>query len=116
MFQAIIFSTSISCAFTGFCFWLLSRQIRKMARKDKGEKECIKNDTEKQDKVRIENEIILIELMNANIALCESIARSVQRMSDTDFNSDIHAALNYVTEVKRDYKPFITERGIKTLY
>lgn len=101
----LVVAMSIPSAFTGFCFWLLERRL------DKREKE-----RDKKDAARRKNEIIIIESVNAAIALGEATARAVQRIPDAHCNGDMHEALEYATEIKHKHKNFITEQGIDALY
>ena len=101
----LIVAMSIPSAFTGFCFWLLERRL------DKREKE-----RDKKDAARRKNEIIIIESVNAAIALGEATARAVQRIPDAHCNGDMHDALEYATEIKHKHKNFIVEQGIDALY
>lgn len=102
---ALIIAASIPSAFTGFCFWMVQRKI------DKHQKAQDKKET-----ARKENEIIIIECMNAAIALGEATAKAVQRIPDAKCNGDMHAALDYATKIKHKHKKFITEQSIEALY
>ncbi|MCI8713107.1 MAG: serine/threonine protein kinase [Ruminococcus sp.] len=101
----LILAMSIPSAITGFCFWLLERRI------DRREKE-----QDKKDEARRKNEVIIIESVNAAIALGEATARAVQRIPDANCNGDMHGALEYATSIKHKHKNFITEQGIDALY
>lgn len=101
----LIVAMSIPSAITGFCFWWLERKI------EKREKE-----RDKKEAARRKNEIIIIESMNAAIALGEATARAVQRIPDAHCNGDMHDALEYATSIKHKHKNFITEQGIDALY
>lgn len=101
----LFIAMSIPSAITGFCFWLLERRI------DRREKEQDKKDT-----ARRQNEVIIIESVNAAIALGEATARAVQRIPDAHCNGDMHEALEYATSIKHKHKDFITEQGIDALY
>ena len=56
----LVIAMSIPSAFTGFCFWALERKISKR-----------QEEADKKDAARIQNEIIVIEGVNAAIALGE---------------------------------------------
>lgn len=101
----LVLAMSIPSAITGFCFWLLERRI------DRREKE-----QDKKDEARRKNEVIIIESVNAAIALGEATARAVQRIPDANCNGDMHGALEYATSIKHKHKNFITEQGIDALY
>lgn len=95
----------IPSAVTGFCFWILQRKITKRQKEE-----------EKKDAARRENEVIVIEGVNAAIALGEATARAVQRIPDAHCNGDMHQALRYAAEIKHKHKDFMTEQGIDALY
>lgn len=103
--MTLIAAMSIPSAFTAFCFWALERKL------DKRQKQ---NDV-KED-ARRKNEIIIIESVNAAIALGEATAKAVQRIPDAHCNGDMHAALDYAEQIKHKHKEFIQEQGINALY
>lgn len=111
-----IITMSIPSAVTGFCFWLVERRIQKRESKDIAERERIQKEAEKRDEARRKNEVIIIESVNAAIALGEATARAVQRIPDAHCNGDMHAALDYAEEIKHKHKDFITEQGVQALY
>ena len=88
-------SVLIAClpsAITGFCFW------------------CI------EQKLHEQQELFLVQGVNAAIALGEATARAVQRIPDANCNGDMHAALDYAAKVKHDQKDFLTRQGIESIY
>lgn len=101
----LVIAMSIPSAITGFCFWMLERKIEKRQKEQ-----------EKKEDARRQNEIIIIECMNASIALGEATARAVQRIPDAHCNGDMHAALNYASEIKHRHKEFITKQTVDALY
>ena len=105
LIAAFVIAMSIPSAITGFCFWLLERKIEKRQKEQ-----------EKKENARRQNEIILIECMNASIALGEATARAVQRIPDAHCNGDMHAALEYANDIKHKHKDFITKQTIDSLY
>lgn len=102
---ALIITMSIPSAMTGFCFWMIQRKI------DKHQKE-----QDKKEAAKRKNEIIIIESVNAAIALGEATARAVQRIPDAHCNGDMHTALEYASSIKHKHRDFITEQGIEALY
>ncbi|MCI8371480.1 MAG: serine/threonine protein kinase [Lachnospiraceae bacterium] len=102
---AIVAAMSIPSAFTGFCFWMLQRKISK-----KQEEE------DKKDEARRKNEIIVIEGVNAAIALGEATARAMERIPDAKCNGDMHKALEYAEKIKHKHKDFMTEQGVDSIY
>lgn len=106
----------IPSAVTAFCFWLVEHQIQKAeARREKEEQERRKaaEDREKQIEAF---EIALINSVNASIALGEATARAVERIPDAKCNGDMHAALEYATNIKHKQRDFLTQQGIAALF
>lgn len=104
-FMTLVMAMSIPSAFTGFCFWALEKRISKR-----------QEEADKKDAARIQNEIIVIEGVNAAIALGEATARAVQRIPDAHCNGDMHQALEYAEKIKHKHKDFMTEQGVDALY
>lgn len=102
---AIVATMGIPSSITAFCFWSIRRKITKRQEEE-----------EKKDAARRENEVIVIEGVNAAIALGEATARAVQRIPDAHCNGDMHQALQYAAEIKHKHKDFMTEQGIDALY
>lgn len=102
---AFIAALGIPSALTGF----LVRRIEKKMEKHQKEQD-------EKEEARKQNEIIIIESVNASIALAEATARAVQRIPDAQCNGDMHAALKYASDVKHKHRDFITQQGINALY
>lgn len=103
--EMLLVAMGIPSAFTGFCFWMLERKLDRRQR-----------DEERKDEARRRNEVIVIEGVNAAIALGEATAKAVQRIPDAKCNGDMAAALRYASEVKHKHKDFMTEQGVDALY
>lgn len=101
----LLLAASIPSAFTGFLFWILERKMEKRQKEQ-----------EKKDEARRKNEMIVIEGVNAAIALGEATARAVQRIPDAHCNGDMHAALDYAAEIKHKHKDFLTEQSVGAIY
>ena len=95
----------IPTAITAFCSWMLQRRITK--------REAAQ---EEREKAREKNEVLIIKGMGAAIALGEATAEAVQRIPDAHCNGDMHAALEYATDIKHKQKDFLTEQGIQALW
>lgn len=102
---AVIAAMAIPSAVTGFCFWMMERRIVKK-----------QEEQDKRDEARRKNEVIVIEGVNAAIALGEATARAVQRIPDANCNGDMHAALEYASKIKHKHKDFMTEQGVESIY
>lgn len=105
LIATLLVSMGFPSALVGFAFWWFER---KLAKREK--------ENDKKEAARRKNEIIMIESMNAAIALGEATAKAVQRIPDAQCNGDMHAALDYATSIKHKHKDFITEQGIDALY
>lgn len=111
--KTIIATASIPSAFTGFCFWLVEQNIKKLADKEKEEREERQRKVDEREKIREKNELCIINSVNAAIALGEATARAVQRIPDAHCNGDMHAALDYAQKVKHEQKNFLNEQALK---
>lgn len=89
---AIIIAASIPSAITGFCFWLIERNIKKQDKKREAEEEARREDMERRENLRQQQEFYLVQGVNAAIALGEATAKAVQRIPDAHCNGDMHAA------------------------
>ena len=103
-------------AVTGFCFWCIQRKITKADKKRENEEKKRRADEKKREELREQQELFLVQGVNAAIALGEATAKAVQRIPDAHCNGDMHAALNYAAQVKHDQKDFLTKQGIIQIY
>jgi hypothetical protein len=101
----LIVAMSIPSAITGFCFWAVERRL------DKRQK-----DQDQREEARRQNELIVIECINASLALGEATARAVQRIPDAKCNGDMHKALDYAEQIKHKHRDFVLQQGIDALY
>lgn len=103
-------------AITGFCFWLIQQKIQKESQKRDLEKaEQAKKEKRRED-LREQQELFLVQGINAAITLGEATARAVQRIPDAHCNGDMHAALDYAKKVRREHREFLEKQGIVQLY
>lgn len=105
MLETILVSASIPSAVIAFCFSMLNRKLAKR-----------QEEAERKEEARRKNEAIVIEGVMAAITLGEATAKAVQRIPDAHCNGDMHAALEYATEVKNRHRDFIREQGVDALY
>ena len=105
LFIGLIAAMGVPSAITGFAIRRLEKSIEK---REKARDE--------KDEARRQNEIMIVEGMNAAIALGEATARAVQRIPDAKCNGDMHSALQYATEIKHKHKDFITKQSMNSLY
>lgn len=113
------FIALIAClpsAVTGFCFWLIQRKIQKEDKKREVQEKERRTAEEKREKLREKQELLLVQGVNAAIALGEATARAVQRIPDAHCNGDMHKALDYASKVKHKQRDFLDEQGIVQIY
>jgi hypothetical protein len=112
----LIVAMSIPSAITGFAFWELERKIaRREAEHDKKEAKR-EAEEDRKEAARKKNELLVIQGVNAAIALGEATARAVQRIPDANCNGDMHAALEYAAQIKHEQKDFLTKQGVDSIY
>jgi hypothetical protein len=112
-------SVLIAClpsAITGFCFWCIEQKIQKQSKKLEEEEKQRREAQDKREKLHEQQELFLVQGVNAAIALGEATARAVQRIPDAHCNGDMHAALDYAAKVKHEQKDFLTRQGIESIY
>ena len=112
----MIIAMGIPSAVTAFCFWLIERQIKKRDAEDQKKREQRQRDVDEKDKIREESQFLILQAVNASIALAEATAKAVQRIPDAICNGDMHAALDYATEIKHKQKEFLLKQGIQNIY
>ena len=106
---------SIPSAVTGFCFWLVQRNINKRDKERAAAAAERQKKAEEREKAREELEFALIQGNWAAIALAEATARAVQRIPDANCNGEMHAALAYAEKVKHEQKDFLARQGVHAL-
>lgn len=114
--ETLLIAMSIPSSITGFCFWLLERQINKREEKDKEERKKRQLLQDEREEAREKHMLYLVKSVSASIALGEATARAVQRIPDANCNGDMHSALEYAQQVKHEQKDFINENVIKNLF
>lgn len=92
-------------AVTGFCFWCIQRRIQKADKK-----------RENREQLREQQELFLVQGVNAALTLGEATAKAVQRIPDAHCNGDMHKALDYAAKVKHEQRDFLAKQGIIHLY
>lgn len=109
----LIVLMGIPTAVTGFCIWLLQRQITKRDKAAEKREEERERRIEEREKIRERNEILLVRSVGAAIALGEATATALK---NGHCNGETEAALEYARQVKHEQKDFLTEQGIHALY
>lgn len=113
---AIILAMSIPSAVTGFCFWVLERRIQQSDLKKESDRAKRQREQAEKERLRDEMQYLVIQSVNASLALSEATAKAVERIPDAHCNGDMKEALEYAQEVKHAQKEFLTKEGIKGIY
>ena len=100
MVETLILAAGIPSAAVGFCFWFLERKRRQ-------------KEFDEREKKQEQLQLVVINSVNACMSLSEATARAVQRIPDAHCNGDMHAALEYATNVKHKQKEFLTKQGVE---
>lgn len=113
--ETLILAMSIPSAVTGFCFHLIEKRISRKEAENQKKREQHQKDQDKKERIREESQFLILQSVNAAIALGEATAKAVQRIPDAHCNGDMHAALDYATKVKHEQKEFLTKQGIQNI-
>ena len=116
MFWTMVMAAGIPTAVTAFCFWMIENRISQRQKKDDEERKRRQAYVDEKEAKRDELQYLLIQSVNASIALSEATARAVERIPDAHCNGDMRKALDYATDVKHKQKEFITREGIKNIF
>jgi hypothetical protein len=76
------FLACLPSAVTGFCFWCIQRKIQKADNKREAEEKKRREKEENREKLREQQELFLVQGVNAAITLGEATAKAVQRIPD----------------------------------
>lgn len=109
-------AAGVPAAITGFCFWLLKRQIKKQDEARKREETERERRAEEREASRERFDLMMLQSTSAAIALGEATAKAVQRIPDAHCNGDMHEALEYATKIKHQQKDFLASLGIHSLH
>ena len=104
LLAGFVAAMGIPSAIMGLIVWRLEGRISKRER-----------DHEEQDKSQKDLIVLLVQSTSASIALGEATAKAVQRIPDVHCNGDMHAALEYATNIKHKQKEFLTKQGLDAL-
>ena len=108
MFVAFIAAMGIPSALTGYLF----RKHEKLEEKRDTQRE---EERKKKEENQERYQLLLLDNINAAIALGEATARAVQRIPDAHCNGDMHAALDYAQQVKHEQKEFLRKQAVDNL-
>ena len=107
---------SIPSAVTGFAFWLIERKMQRREERAREMQRELRIQEEKRDEVREQNEFLILQSVNASIALSEATAKAVQRIPDANCNGDMTSALEYAEQIKHEQRDFLARQGIQNIY
>lgn len=113
--QTLLLAMSIPSAVTGFCFWWLEHKINRKEVEEQKKREQNEKAADEKERIREKSQFLILQSVNAAIALGEATAKAVQRIPDANCNGDMHAALEYATKVKHEQKEFLTKQGIQNI-
>lgn len=111
--QTVILTAGIPTAMTGFFFWLLQRKLTERDKQKEEERKIRLAKQDEDEKRREDLQYVIIQSVNASIALSEATARAVQRIPDAHCNGDMEDALDYASKVKHEQKNFLTKQGLR---
>lgn len=104
LIAGFVAAMGIPSAIMGVIVWVFQQKI---ALRDKAQEE--------REIAREELELSLVQCCWASISLGEATAKAIQRIPDSHCNGDMHAALDYAEQVKREQKMFLAKKGIHSL-
>lgn len=99
--MAVIAAMGVPSAVMGLVVWRLKKRL-----------EDREADRAAHSAAQRELMLLIVQSTRASIALGEATARAVQRIPDAHCNGDMHAALEYATNIKHKQKDFLAHQGI----
>ena len=115
-YLTILTIAGIPTAVTGFCFWIVQRSLTRRDAIDDAKRAKRQKEVDDRMEKRDEMQFLLIQSINASIALSEATAKAVQRIPDAQCNGDMDGALEYALKVKHEQKEFLTKQSIKNTF
>lgn len=107
---------ALPAATVGFCFWTLQQKLQKAEKEREAKEQERRAKEKKREELREQQELFLVQGVNAALALGEATAKAVQRIPDAHCNGDMHAALAYADKVKHEQRDFLAKQGIIQIY
>ena len=114
-FIAAVFG-ALPSATVAFCFWIIKQKLQKSEKTREEKEKQRRAEEKKREELREQQELFLVQGVNAAIALGEATAKAVQRIPDAHCNGDMHAALQYAAQVKHEQRDFLAKQGIIQIY
>lgn len=100
-FIVTLVTSVLPAGITGFCFFLIERNIKKEADK-----------REKQEHDRQAFNLVLLKSVNATMALGEATCMA---MRNGKCNGETERALNYMRTIKDEQKDFINRKSVEAI-
>lgn len=116
MIWTVLLTAGIPTAVTALCFWMIENRISQRQKKEDEERRKRQAYIDEKERKRDEMQFLLIQSVNAAIALSEATAKAVERIPDANCNGDMREALAYATKIKHEQKEFITKEGIRNIF
>ena len=116
MIWTVLLTAGIPTAVTAFCFWMIENRISQRQKKEDEERRKRQAYIDEKERKRDEMQFLLIQSVNAAIALSEATAKAVERIPGANCNGDMREALAYATKIKHEQKEFITKEGIRNIF
>lgn len=113
---SLIIDIGIPSAVMGVFIWVWQRRYDERQKADKEEREARQKQVDERELVREEAQFVILQSVQASIALGEATARAVQRIPDAHCNGDMHKALEYAEDIKHQQKDFLQRQAIKSIY
>lgn len=107
---------ALPSATVAFCFWIIKQKLQKSEKAREEKEKQRRAEEKKREELREQQELFLVQGVNAAIALGEATAKAVQRIPDAHCNGDMHAALQYAAQVKHEQRDFLAKQGIIQIY
>lgn len=88
----------VSILLTAVVGILVSRLNRRIEESDK--------EKERKDQAKLEHTALMVHLTMASLSLGITTAEAIQRIPDANCNGEMHEALSFAKEAKREYRDF----------
>ena len=108
--------TTVICAAISAAATVIVAVVEAIAARERAKDKQERAQLAAQQKLQEQLMLQLIKGSWAAIALGEATAKAVQKIPDAHCNGDMHAALEYASEVKHDQKEFLAAQGIHAVF
>ena len=115
LLTTVAIAAGIPSAVVGFGVWCIERKITKADKKREKEEQKRAEEEKEREKLREKQELLLVQGVNAAIALGEATAKAVQRIPDAHCNGDMETALEEEEKVKKEIQLFLAKQGVNNI-